>query len=623
VSGSSPQPRVSFGAFEVNPATGDLRKSGIHVKLHDKPFQILLALLERPGEVVTRKELQERLWPQDTFGEFENGLNNAIGRLREALGDTADTPRYIETVPRRGYRFVAEVISSSWKPRSAISGRWLIAAGCALAAVIAVFVFLWHGRAQALPIRSIAVLPFRDLGTGKQDDFFAAGMTDAVTTELAKLGVSKVTSETSVEKFEDTKESVPQIARALGVDGVVEGAVLQEGNQVRITVQLIRADTDKHVWAESYVRQMTDILALQHDVALGVAQAIDLKLSPGTAANAASAKLVNPDAYKDYLMGQYFLQERTDQFLHAKEYFEKSIQLDPSFAPAYAGLSQYYWLSDTLPPKEATSRAKEYAEEALRLDPDLPEGHLDLAAMYFYFDWNWAAADLEFKRAIALAPALARAHLWYAKYLGAMGRKTDAMAEAQRALDLDPLSIPSHDDVAVVASYLGKYDQALEQCHQILELDPNNPVPYVDLSFIYIQKGMYNEALAATGKALALTHRDPHLLAMAAFVQTRMGKMEEANKLMEELKVDSRNRYVSPVDFAVGFAGLDKRKEAVDALAEGLKNRNADMVSLNSNPFFESLHSDPRFQDLLRKMNFPASPSATRQAVGGSQSATD
>src|SRR5215471_15826384 len=377
--GPSPQPRVSFGSFEVNASTGELRKQGIRIKLHEKPLQVLLALIERPGELVTRKELQDRLWPEDTFVEFENGLNNAISRLREALSDTAESPRFIETVPRHGYRFLPEVSEASPPSRLTSPRKWLFVFGGILVAGLAAsgVYRIAHGREAA--IHSLAVLPFRNLSVGVPDEYFTDGMTDAVTTELAKLSISKVISETSVAQFKDTKKSVREIARALEVDAVVEGAVLREGNQVRITVQLIRADTDRHVWAESYERQMTDILALQDEVALGVAHAIKLELSPGKAGQPSSPKPVNSEAYEAYLKGRYFLQKRDDSFFRTGDYFQQAIQLDPGYAPAYAGLAQYYVLLPTgsqppermIPKEQALSKAREYAQKAIRLDPDL------------------------------------------------------------------------------------------------------------------------------------------------------------------------------------------------------------------------------------------------------------
>jgi TolB-like protein/Tfp pilus assembly protein PilF len=535
---------------------------------------------------------------------------NAISRLREALGDTARHPRFIETIPRHGYRFLPEVVVASPTPRTTTHPPWLFAAGVTLLAALAVGLFLRFDRVEAHPIHSLAVLPFRDLGTGKQDDYFAAGMTDAVTTELAKLGVSKVTSETSVEKFQNTKETVPQIAHVLGVDAVVEGAVLQEGDRVRITVQLIRGDTDRHIWAQSYERELTNVLALQDQVALGVAQAIDLRLAPGAAISAVSRKQVNPDAYQDYLKGRYCLQQRSDEFYHAKDYFEAAIQSDPNYAPAYAGLSQYYWLGDALSPQEALPEAKRYAQEALRLDPDLPEGHLDLAAVDFYFDWNWAGADQEFKRAIALAPASASAHYWYAMYLGAMGRYKRAMAEAQRTADLDPLSILSHSLMATAAASLGEYDRALEQTHEIAELDPSSPWVCNGMFLVDFPQGKYKDSLTDADKCLALTHRDPAFLMMAALADVHMGDVKQASRLVAEMKADSRHRYVSPTDFAEVFTCMGKKNEAMAAFEKGYKLHDSNMVSLNSDPVLRPLDADPRFQTLLREMNFPVPATA-------------
>lgn len=604
MSGNSPQPRVSFGAFEVNPASGELRKSGIHIKLHDKPFQILLALLEHTGEVVTRKELQKRLWPQDTFVEFENGLNNAIGRLREALGDTADTPHFIETIPRRGYRFIAEVAPKSSTQKRVSSRQWIIGAGIAIVITVAVGLAIRLNRANAAPIRSLAVLPFRDLRTGTQGNYFAAGMTDAVTTELARLGVSKVTSETSAEKFQNTKESVPQIARTLGVDAIVEGAVLQEGDRVRITVQLIRGSTDQHLWAQSYERQMSDILALQDGVALGVARAIDLKLSPGRPETSDSRKRVNSAAYEDYLEGRYYMQKRDDEYDRGKDYFERAIQLDPNFAAAYASLSQYYLQTERLSPTEALTKGREYAEDALRLDPDSTESHLSLAYIYFYFDWNWPSADQEFKRAITLAPGIARSHRWYAAYLAAIGRNAQAMEEAERAVELDPLSVDAHDGLAKTADAAGQYSVALTESEKVLQLDPGNPIGYADLSLIHCNKAEFEAAVDDAEKGLATTHRDPAFLGMAAMAQGHLGHITEAKNLVTEMKSDATRRYVSPLFFAAAFASMGEEKEAMDALEGGYKTHDGDMVNIRGHEF-DRLHSDLRFQALLRKMNFP------------------
>ena len=597
------QPRVSFGSFEVNPSTGELHKQGIRIKLHEKPFQVLLALIEHPGEVVTRKDIQERLWPQDTFVEFENGLNNAISRLREALGDTAESPRFIETVPRHGYRFLPQVsrpVSSSPAGRS--FNRRLLPILLSVGAALLFGVSLRFALPRPKAIQSLAVLPFRTLGAGASEEYFTDGMTDAVTTELAKFGVPKVISETSVAQFKDSKESVPEIARALGVDAIVEGAVLRDGDEVRITVQLIRGDTDRHVWAESYQRPLRDVLALQNEVALGVAHAIKLQLSPGTAVQHASPKPVNTQAYEAYLKGRYFMQKHDPSALDAKDYFEQAIQLDPGYAPAYAGLSDFYVFSST--PKVALAKAKEYAQKALQLDPNLADGHISLAYIYFYDDWDWNTAGEEFQRAISLAPGLAESHRWYAVYLAAMGRMAEAMGEAQRALELDPLSISALHGEAVAAVSAGQYDRAIEEGRKIIELDPNDPRAYLDLAVGHLQKRMYQEALQDTEKDLDLTHRDPLVLAIAANIYGRLGNMAQADKLVEEMRAASQKRSVPPFCFATAFVGMGKEKEAIEALEEGYKAHDPDMVGLNSTAWFESLRSDARFQDLLHRMNF-------------------
>jgi TolB-like protein/DNA-binding winged helix-turn-helix (wHTH) protein/Tfp pilus assembly protein PilF len=599
----APHPVIRFGAFELDREAGELRKHGVRLKLHDKPLQVLLALLERPSQLVTRKELQERLWPQDTFVEFENGLNNAISRLREVLGDTAESPRFIETVPRRGYRFLPEV--SRAVPRSASGSfkRWFLAILLSVGAALVLSVALRLALPRPRAIQSLAVLPFRTLGGGTSEEYFTDGMTDAVTTELAKVGIPKVISETSVAQFKDTKKSVPEIARALSVDAIVEGAVLRDGDEVRITVQLIRGDNDRHVWAESYQRPVKDILALQNEVALGVARAIKLELSPGAAAQHASPKPVNAEAYEAYLKGRYFMQKRDKSALRAKDYFQQAIQLDPGYAPAYAGLSDFYVL--TLPPKEALPKAKEYAQQALKLDSNLPDSHLSLAYIYFYDDWNWPAADQEFKRAIALAPGLAPSHRWYAIYLAAMGRFAEAITEVQRAEDLDPLSVSAHDAAATVAACIGQYERSIAEGRKILELDANDPRAYLDMATGHSQKGMYPEALQDTEKGLALSHRDPFFLSMAAYVYGRLGNIKQATELVDEMRAASQKSFVAPFLFATAFVGMGKEKEAMDALEEGYKAHDPDMVGLNSTAWFAPLRPDPRFQDLLRRMNLP------------------
>lgn len=605
---SAPAPPLRFGPFELDRDSGELRKHGLRIKLHEKPLQVLLALLEQPGQVITRKALQDLLWPGQTFVEFENGLNNAISRLREALGDSAETPRFIETVPRHGYRFLVEVSRDAPSSHLAAPLRsWLLVIALTLGVALLLGAVFHFALPPSKAIQSLAVLPFRNLGTGTADDYFADGMTDAVTTQLAKLGVSKVISETSVAQFRDTKETVPDIARALGVDAIVEGAVLREGDRVRITVQLIRADTDRHIWAESYERNMTDILDLQSTVALGVARAIQSKLSPAKASQPAAPRPVNAEAYNAYLEGRYFLREGSEGLGlgRGKEYLERAIQLDPGFAPSYVALSAYYVLADAESPDVAFPKAKELAQKALQLDPNLPEAHACIGFAYFYGDWNWSSAETELKRAIALDPNFSLGHRWYAVYLAAMGRDSEALAEAERAEDLDPLSIVSHDGLAIVALWTGRYDRSIQEGQKILELAPNDARGYEHLAVGHLQKRMYEQALLEAEKGLELSRRDPLFVFLSAFAYGRLGKMQQAEKLVEEMRGAGGKRFVSPYFVASALAGMNRNSQAMDALVEGYRVHDSYLVFVRVTPWFDSLHSDPRFQDLLRRMNFP------------------
>lgn len=423
-------------------------------------------------------------------------------------------------------------------------------------------------------------------------------------------------SETSVAQFKGTKKSVPEIARALEVDGIVEGSVLRNGNQVRITVQLIRGDTDRHIWAESYQRQMADVLALQDEVALGVAHAIKLELAPGVARQSSSPRPVNPEAYEAYLNGRYFLQKADDSFFHTRDYFERAIRLDPGYAPAYAGLAQYYVLlyAGPLPPEysipkdQALSKARDYAEEAMRLDSNLADSHASLAYLYL-MDWNWPDANRAFQRAIALAPGLAQEHRLYSGYLTAMGRGAEAVAEAQRAVELDPLSIPSHDALAAATACWGQPDRTIAEGRKILELDANDARAYQELFAGHFQKGMYQEALQDAEKGLILSHHDPFFLALAAIARGQLGQKEQAARLVEEMQAAKKDSSVPPYFFALAFAGMGRQKQAIEALEKASRTHDAYFLGVKADPLLGPLHSDARYQDLVHQMNFPTAGS--------------
>src|SRR5438046_6338633 len=490
---------VRFGTYEIALHSGELRKAGVRIRVQQQPLKLLEILLEHPGEVVTREELRSRIWPNEDFGDFDQAVNVAIAKLRAALGDSAENPRYIETLPKRGYRFIAEVSvvaedDRTKKPESAtgtipgtdtghqIQGAGLIVepkhrqwpanrvmGALALALVLsltilAVWIFRSRGRAPT-GIRSLAVLPLDNLSGDASQDYFAVGMTDELITDLAQIRALRVISRTSVMAYKHARKPLPEIARELNVDAVVEGTVLRSGDRVRITAQLIEASTDKHLWSQSYEGEMRDTLALQNKVARAIADQIRINLNPQEQAALKHVKVVTPQSYEAYLKGRYFWNKRTaDGLKAALGYFDQAIKKDANYAQAYAGLADSYalmgdWEYGVLAPKEALPRAKAAAIKALELDNTLGEAHTSLAFTLDSFDWDWGSAESEFKRALDLNPGYATAHQWYSWHLIEMGRNSEAIAEMRKAENLDPLSLIIGADMADVLLIARRYDE--------------------------------------------------------------------------------------------------------------------------------------------------------------------
>src|SRR5579863_9905882 len=480
----SPRPAsiVRFGTFELSLQSGEVRKAGVRIRVQQQPMKLLELLLERPGEVVTREDLRRRVWPDESFGDFDQAVNIAIAKLRSALGDSAENPRYIETLPKRGYRFIAKVSvvdadAGMKKPENPAQdlpgpepGHQVQSAGLTgvlkrparqivfavalvlILAIPAVWLFRSRGR-PPVGIRSLAVLPLENLSGDASQDYFADGMTDALITDLAQIGALRVISRTSAMVYKGAHKPLPQIARELNVDAVVEGTVVRSGEQVRITAQLIQAPADKHLWAESYEGNLRDTLALQSKVAGAIAEQIRIKLNPQEQAALTHAKMVNPEAYESYLKGRYFWNKRTAEGLKAAlAYFNQAIEEDPTYAQAYSGLADTYvllgdWEYGVLAPKEAYPKARAAAIRALELDNTLSDAHTSLASMGM-FDWDWQSAGAEYRRAIELNPGYATAHQWYSWHLNLLGRKSEAIAEMRKAVSLDPLSLIIGADMA-------------------------------------------------------------------------------------------------------------------------------------------------------------------------------
>ena len=669
---------IQFGVFEVDLRTGELRKQGLKLKLQIQPFRIMAMLLERPGELVTREEIREKLWPSDTFIDFEHSVNSSIKKLREVLSDDAETPRYIETLPRRGYRFIAPVetarravsdpstpvetlrrsvstevpgvspatppLSTGGFARRAITAvvqgaldahraqmRWrrLAAVGAALAVLALglalLFIFNLAGvrdrlvravgaiHESPLPkIESIAVLPLENLSHDPEQEYFADGMTDELIATLAKIGSLRVISRTSVMRYKGTRKPLPEIARELNVDGIVEGTVLRSGNRVRITANLLHAPTDRHLWAESYESELRDVLVLQGELARAIVDEIRIKVTPQEQARLTSTRAVNPKAHEAYLRGNYLLTQnvfrgarRRQDYDNAMEYFQLALKDEPNYAPAYVGISNVWngrGQLGYLPPREALPKAKGAALKALELDEGLAEAHGNLADILLYLEWDWAAAEKEFKRAIELNPNSAEIRPAYMNLLHIMRRPLEAKAQIERALELDPLNPYVRFWYGIHLEFSREYDAVITEGREWLRMDPDSDRAHALLGFAFRQKGMLEEALEEEKKAHA---RDPEYVQALDRGYAR-GGYRGAWRAVTALN-EAREKGTPSVEGcnAIAYMLSGRNDLALNCLERGYEWRASSMVQLGVNPEFDPLRSDPRFQALLRRMNLP------------------
>ncbi len=461
-----------------------------------------------------------------------------------------------------------------------------------------------------LQIRSLAVLPLDNLSGDPQQEYFADGMTEELIATLGKLSALHVISRTSVMRYKKTDKPLPQIAKELNVDAVVEGSVLRAGDRVRITAQLIEASTDQHLWAETYDRDLRDVLSLQSDVARAIAEEIKVKVTPGEQARLASGRRVNPEAHEAYLKGRFYWNKRTPEGLtKSLDYFQQAIEKDPNYAAAYAGLADSYgMLADNgfSPPEECYPKARAAALKALEMDDTLAEAHTSLAQILESYDWDWSGSTKEIRRAIELNPGYANAHHLYALFLSGFGRPVEAIAEIKKARELDPLSIRINANVGLVF-YMGReYDQALEELRKALELDPNDVASHVYLGLVYSHKGMHEEAITACRRARDLSvGKDQTSNLVLAYVYAVAGRRGEALRILDEIKKSSERSYVPPVAVAMTYVGLGDKQEALAWLEKAFAEHATALDTLKVDPNFDPLRSDPRFQDLLRRMNFP------------------
>jgi TolB-like protein/DNA-binding winged helix-turn-helix (wHTH) protein/Flp pilus assembly protein TadD len=602
---------VRFGVFEVDLRSGELRRNGVKVRLQEQPFQVLVALLERPGEVVTRDELRRRLWPADTFVDFDHSLNAAVKRLREALEDTADNPRFVETLPRHGYRLVAPVERPEPASVPPAPPKRLTPAGLkawALGAVLVVVLGLamsgaWRGmvgRPRSVPIRSVAVLPLQNLSGDPAEDYFVDGMTEALLTELGRVPSLRVVSRQSVMQFKGSKKTVPQIARELDVDALVEGSALRSGPRVRISTQLIQASPERHLWSESYERDLADVIALQREVSEAIVGQI-----AGTVAAAGKPAVaprpVDPAAYEAYLRGREHLHRFPSGLETATRFFQQAVAKDPGYAPAYGSLALGYgFLGFFRPPQEVFPKARAAATKALELDETQSEAHAALGLVKLNHEWDWAGAEAEFRRAIELNPSSIDAHDRYATYLVVVCRFGEAVGEARRALALDPLSAYTNLHVGWISMMARRYDEAVDQLEKALALDPDNGFALECLLWCQTLRGEYAAAVAGYER-----RGDHKTGAGAAFLYGVTGRREEALRIIGNLKRVASQEYLDPYDLAVAYAGLGDAENATKELALACERRTAQMPYVDVEPFFDGIRGHPRFQKLVDRMSFP------------------
>ena len=649
------QEPIRFGeGFEVDPRAFELRCSGRALKLERIPLQVLLILIEQKGQLVTREEIAEKVWGKDVFRDTDNGINGAVRKIRQVLKDDPVEPRYVQTLSGRGYRFIAPV--SEEEPQIAEPGRresthrgetdqgttpvqpiveerisetddaatpltfghWrrsglLVALVSCCAIGIAVWIGWRHfyGAGVAHPIRSIAVLPLLNLSGDPAQEYFADGMTEELITELSRIKSLKVISHTSVTEYKGTRKHLPQIARELGVDAILEGSVIRENDEVRVTVQLLDGPNDRHLWSESYERPLHGVLNLQREVSEAVARQIRIALTPEQEARLNAPRTVDPEAYEAYLRGRYYLSTQftlEQPLLQAKSFFEQSIHKDPGFAPAYSGLADaYYYLAryHHVPEEAGLQSALEALHKSLQLDDSIGEPHDTLGLISWRHDWNLVAAERELDRAIALAPSYPCAHEDRAELLAFLGRRAEALAELTRInqIDFGPSAAMTE---AGVYYQLRDYQNLLEASRRGVASNPNDWVEHYYLGIAYEGTGKLPEAIAAYQKAVELSNGDQGARASLAHAYAAMGNRADAEKILRDLELRSKDSYVSPYILATIYASLGEKDKAFQYLGKAFDERSLDISwNLKADLRIDNLRSDRRFQDLARRVGLP------------------
>ncbi len=637
--------RVRTGLFEIDLGSGDVHKEGRRIPLQEQPFRVLAMLVERPGEVVTREELQARLWPADTYVGFDEGLNTAIRKLRVALGDSPDNPRFIETIPRRGYRFVAPVQEAvaGTTPRLGTAGvagsgaemqeggrtrkvrqfGWPLFAA-ALLLILAGAAYLIRSQPPSNAIRPkrvmLAILPFENLSNDPSQEYFSDGLTEETITDLGQLSPEQlgVIARTSAMAYKHTNKTVRQIGQELGVEYILEGSVRREGEEVRVSAQLIRVSDQTHLWAHNYQPKLQDLLEVQNEIGKAIAGQVQLNLTAQQAMALSQTRAVNHEAYDLYLKGRFYWNQRTPRAVQESiPFFQQAVAKDPNFALAYVGLADAYNISNIMgvySPKESFPEARAAAIKALTLDPSIAEAHAALGMEKSHYEFDFPGAEKEFLKALELNPNSSYAHLFYSNcYLAPMGRNAEAIAENKKAMELDPLSLPINNFMAMTYMFAGDYEESYRQFQRTIAMDPTFPLAHDYFSVLLIVMGRYEEAVEESEKAALLYGSAPE---QAAAHATALLKTLKAGGLkgfgQENLKRDlkamkeSGGRYFPASAIAADYALAGEKDKAFEWLGKAYEEREGQSITLlKCDPFFKSLRGDPRFSDLLRRLGLP------------------
>jgi len=687
---------IRFGPFEADLHTRELRKHGLKLKVQDQPFQVLAMLLAQPGELITREEIHSRLWPDNTFTDFDHGLNAAVRRLRDALNDDAEAPRFVETLPRRGYRFIAPVetlsieeavqrkatvatnssvasresteksastfergapykavdegqeidstrstlskadaaalepetpltLVSPVRPSALIPQKQLalqraeearvpkrlkvlLASILMLTLVAVTFVAyqIANKKVKQPAIRSLAVLPLQNLSGDPAQQYLADGMTEELIGRLSGIRHLRVISRTSVVRFKDTKLSVGEIARMLGVDAVVEGSVMREGERIRVHAQLIRAASDEHFWSESYDREVRDVLAMDADVAQAVARKVEVTITGEEHERLVAVRSVSPEVYENYLKGKFALDRGNNKsdLQESITYFNEAIRKDPTYAPSYLGLANAYSDLGTVfmggVAEQERPKAVLAARKALELDPELAEAHVLMAGIA-EAQWHWAEAESEYHRALDLRPNDAAAYSAFAWWLECQGRTEEALAMSRRARELDPLAI-SGDHLAWHLFFARRYDEAIQELHSALAVKPDDAFALWILGFALIANHHPQEAIPVLKKGISVSNNSPALIGLLVNANAQAGQRAEALRLLDELKRRRQTGYVPAAAFVLAYLGLSDYDRAFVWLDQAYKEQSYILLLLKVFPFFDPIRADPRFVDLLHRV---------------------